>query len=131
MKTFLLSLAAVGAIAAAATPAAAQDWRGQGDVRDGLQWRIERAEQRGVLDRRDAWRLKVQLRETDRLGWRYRRDGVVDRWERNDLNRRYSQIGDDLRDAVRGDGPRYSYGYGDRNDDHDGYRGDERQDWRR
>jgi hypothetical protein len=124
MKTFLLTLAAVGALTAAA-PAAAQDWRGRGDSRDGLQWRIERAEQRGALDRRESWRLRAQLREADRMEWRYGRDGFISRWEREDLHQRYAQISDQLRDAV-GDG----HGYGGRYDDHYDGRGGDHDGWR-
>jgi hypothetical protein len=104
MKTFLLTLAAASAIAAA-LPAAAQPYGGpphpgpppaiaQGD---NLQWRIDRAERDGSIGHRSAERLRDQLRVADRLARSYRRDGVLTRVERADLDRRYDAIGDSLR----------------------------------
>ena len=109
MKTFLLSLAAASAVAAAALPATAQPYGGphpgpapaivQGD---NLQWRIDRAERDRQIGHRTAERLRDQLRVADRLARTYRRDGVLSRWERSDLDRRYAAIGDALRDARHG-----------------------------
>jgi len=111
MKTFLLTLAAASAITAAALPAAAQPYGGphhpgpapaivQGD---NLQWRIDRAERDGQIGHRSAERLRDQLRGADRLARSYRRDGVLTRVERRDLDRRYDAIGDSLRWLSRDD----------------------------
>lgn len=134
MKTFLLTLAAASAITAAALPAAAQPYGGPyGDfgregVRertiaqgDNLQWRIDRAERNGRIGPRQADRLRDQLRVADRLAWAYRRDGMITRSERIDLDRRYAYVADSLRGWSQSDGRRY----GDRD------YGDRMQDWRR
>ena len=108
MKTFLLTLAAASAITAAALPAAAQPYGGPapgphpGQERtiaqgDNLKWRIDRAERDGRIGHRSADRLREQLRVADRLSRTYRRDGVLTRVERADLNRRYDAIDDSLR----------------------------------
>jgi Ni/Co efflux regulator RcnB len=112
MKTFLLTLAAASAITAAALPAAAQPYadHGRDSVRertiaqgDNLQWRIDRAERDGRIGHRSADRLREQLRVADRLSRTYRRDGVLTRMERADLDRRYDAIGDSLRRLSRDD----------------------------
>ena len=138
MKTFLLTLAAASAITAAALPAAAQSYgdRAYGDYgRDGvqerpiaqgdnLQWRIDRAERSGRIGPRMADRLRDRLRVADRLAWTYRRDGVITRAERIDLDRRYAYVADGLRGWRQSQGDRYDRGYGDRDRD-------QFQDWRR
>jgi hypothetical protein len=129
MKTLLLTLAAASAITAAALPAAAQsygDFNREGirertiSQGDNLQWRIDRAERDGRIGPRTADRLRDQLRVADRLSWAYRRDGMITRSERIDLDRRYAYVADGLRGWRSSDGGR---DYGDR-----GY-GD--HDWRR
>lgn len=131
MKKILISIAAASALAAAVTPAAAQSYGGydrgdrhedrgdrdgdrggpQGIVRgDDLQVRINRAERSGQISRREAFRLREQLRVTERLSWRYRADGVVTRWERADLDRRFDSIRMQLR-YERNDRD-YGAGYG-------------------
>lgn len=108
MKTFLLTLAAASAIATA-LPVAAQPYGGpprhgppsaiaQGD---NLQGRIDRAERDGRIGHRSAERLRFELRDTDRLARSYRRDGVLSRHERADLNRRYGAIEESLHRAAR------------------------------
>lgn len=129
MKKVLLSLAAVAAVAGAAAPAAAQsygydrdyrydrydnydrDYRGgRADRGDNLEWRIERGLRNGSLTPREAARLRADVRSVEQLSWRYRRDGRVTQWEREDLNRRYSMISARLR-YERND-REYGYGYG-------------------
>ena len=120
MKKILLSIAAVSAIAAATAPAAAMAQTYRHDDRGG--WggdRVERLERRidmglrnGSLNRREAWRLRDDLRETARLQYRYGRDGLS-RWERADLDRRFDRISTQIRyerhdrDYGSGYGPRY------------------------
>ncbi|MBR7618200.1 hypothetical protein JKL49_02265 [Phenylobacterium sp. 20VBR1] len=137
MKKILISIAAASALAAAALPAAAQSYdrgydRGHQDggrwddrggpergiVRgDDLQVRINRAERHHQISRREAFRLREQLRIAESLSWRYRADGVVTRWERADLDRRFDSIRIQLR-YERNDRD-YGSGYG-------GYGGDRR-----
>lgn len=109
MKKILISIAAASALAAAALPAAAQSYdrgydRGHdrvsehGVVRgDDLMFRINRAERNHQISRREAHRLREQVRLTERLSWRYRADGVMTRWERADLDRRFDSIRVQLR----------------------------------
>lgn len=105
MKKILLSVAVASALAAA-LPAAAQPYgppdRGPAHERqiaqgENLQWRIDRAERDGRIGHRTAQRLRDQLRVADRLARGYRRDGVLSRWERADLDRRYDAVSDSLR----------------------------------
>jgi hypothetical protein len=110
MKKVLLTLAAASAMAAAALPAVAQPYGGPGPGHergvaqgDNLQWRIARAERDGRIGHRTAARLRDELRVADRLSRTYRRDGVLTRAERADLDRRYDVIGDSLRRANRED----------------------------
>lgn len=136
MKKILISIAVASALAAAAAPAAAQSYVGhdRGDHRDdrgrehwddrgGGQWdnrggdradmlkfRIDRSERNHQITRREAFRLREQVRVTERLSWRYRADGVVTRWERADLDRRFDSIRMQLR-YERNDRD-YGNGYG-------------------
>lgn len=116
MKKILLSIAAVSAVAAATVPAAAMaqsyrpDWdNGRGDRAERLDRRIDMGLRNGSLDRREAWRLREDLRETTRLEYRYGRDGLS-RWERADLDRRFDRISAQIR-YERHDRD-YGYGYG-------------------
>jgi hypothetical protein len=116
MKNILLSIAAVSAVAAATVPAAAMaqsyrpDDRGWGGDRVArLDQRIDMGIRNGSLDRREAWQLKGDLRETARLQYRYSRDGLS-RWERADLDRRFDRISAQIR-YERHDRD-YGYGYG-------------------
>ncbi len=64
---------------------------------DDLMFRIDRAERNHQISRREAFRLREQVRLTERLSWRYRADGVMTRWERADLDRRFDTIRAQLR----------------------------------
>lgn len=120
MKKLLIPLAAASALAAA-VPAAAQSYGGYGhgpgrggydnaDRGDRIEWRIQRALETGQISRREAYHLRNDVRATEQLSWRYRRDGEFSRWERNDIQRRYQQIAMQLR-YERSDRD-YGYGYG-------------------
>ena len=114
MKKLVLALTAASALAAAA-PAAAQPYGGgyerhqryDNDRADRLMWRIERAERRGTLNSGAASWLRREVSNTERLAWRYSRDGFS-QWERQDIDRRYDQ----LARRVDRDDRRYGYGYG-------------------
>ena len=123
MKKILLSLAAISALAAAASPAAAQSYgrydpryedRFDGDARldrsDRIERRIDRAQSNGRLTPREAATLRAQVRSVEHLEWRYRRDGRITRWEHDDLQRRYAHLEARLR-YERNDRD-YGYGYG-------------------
>ncbi|MBN8553301.1 MAG: hypothetical protein J0L52_10450 [Caulobacterales bacterium] len=107
-KKAILPLIAVTAIAAA-LPAAAQH-RGGGHDRgdryeqnwdrgwDRIDRRFERLDRRidqgvrnGQLTRREAGRLRSEFRQLIQLEHRYSRGGL-NRWERNDLNRRFDRL---------------------------------------
>ena len=125
MKKILLSIAAVSAIAAAVPAVASAQDRGYdrgpdrgydrgygygGDRVARLDDRIDRGIRSGGLTRNEAWRLKGELRDTARLEARYRRDGL-NRWEREDLDRRFDRISAQIRyerhDRDYRDGRRY------------------------
>lgn len=118
MKKLILAIAALGAVGAAAAPAAAQpypgydrdytrpyeqnqgwrdDARGYGERIDQLSRRIDRASERGRLDRREAYRLREAVRDVQRVAWRYRQDGRLTPPERADLDRRLDRIEAQLR----------------------------------
>lgn len=112
MKKIILSITAVTALAAAALPAVASA-QSINQRQDRLEMRIEQGQRNGSLNRQEARRLKIELRETQRLEHRYRRDGLS-RWERADLDRRFDQISAQIR-YERHDRDRdrdYGQGYG-------------------
>ena len=124
MKKLLLSMAAVGALAAAA-PAAAQygsNVNAGGAV--GISNRIAQMDSRlqagiqaGVIDRTEARSLRMQIRQLQRLEQQYSYNGLTQA-ERQDLQQRLRTIRQDLRLA---DGGRFDrdnrYGWDDRDDD--------------
>ena len=117
MKKLVLALTAASALAAAAVPAAAQPYGGydrpdrpqryDNDRADRLMWRIARAERTGSLNSGAAGWLRREVSNTERLAWRYSRDGFS-QWERQDIDRRYDQ----LARRIDRDDRRYGYGYG-------------------
>lgn len=115
MKTLFATLAAATAVAALAAPAAAQpgydrhDDHGRYEQRHDNRWdndrggyninarqaqlqqRIEWGVRRGMLDRREATRLRDESRDIARLEARYRIGGLS--WnERADLDRRLDRL---------------------------------------
>ena len=113
MKKILLSLAAVGAIAAAASPAAAQSWPGYGppdagrpyqDRYDGyrgpdrpagyvdnLDWKINNAAREGRISWDEARELHGEFRDVQPIAWRVR-TGRASRWEAVRLDRTLAHI---------------------------------------
>ena len=116
MKRLTLSLLAGAAlVTAAAAPAMAQpgyggryDDRGGygmdrgvggGDYRmrlDRLEDRVERGAERGDLTRREAFRLRSDIRDQRITFDRYARDGLSG-WERRDMDRRLDMLSSRLR----------------------------------
>jgi hypothetical protein len=89
MKKIILSITAVTALAAAVPAiASAQPINQRQEI---LERRIDQGQRSGSLNRREASRLRSELREAARLEYRYRRDGLS-RWERADLDRRFDRI---------------------------------------
>jgi len=113
MRKLIFSLTALSALASAA-PAMAQvygqeDYRGGYNDRGGfdvdrridqLGERIERGIQRGVFDRREAYRLRTAHIQLSRLEDRYARNGLS-RWERDDLNTRIQNLRERIRYAAQ------------------------------
>ena len=123
MRKALLSLAAIATVAAAATPALAQPYRGDGDYgnfnqrQERIERQIERGVRNGQLDRREAINLRQDLRQIERLERRYRYNGLQ-RWERNDLEQRMDRLERRLRWERRDDDRRGDW---DRGRDNRGY----------
>ncbi|PIB93831.1 hypothetical protein [Caulobacter sp. FWC2] len=114
MKKILISIAAVSALSAAAVPAIASA-QSVNDRQAMLDRRIDIGVRNGSLSRGEAYRLRAELRDTERLERQYRRGGLSG-WERADLDRRFDRISAQIR-YERHDRD-YGYGYGDR--DHRG-----------
>jgi hypothetical protein len=127
MKTRLLLLGAVSALAAAAPAAAQYPSR---DVRPGLygvdasfearirtlQGRLDAGISAGTIDRREAWTLRREIDDLSRLERRYSFNGFS-AYERADLQRRLAVARRDLRVADNGGYDRDErYGYDDKGD---------------
>jgi hypothetical protein len=111
MKRTIALLAAVGVLGATSA-ASAQGWISIRDRSDRVDMRIDRGVRDGSLTRREAARLRNELRQIAFLEDRYSRNGL-NGWERTDLNRRYdalsSRVFAERRDRQN---RRYGYGYG-------------------
>jgi hypothetical protein len=127
MKTILLAMSAVSAMAVAA-PAAAQyrtsypdryqdtyqdeaygQIRAGGDVDariDRLQARLDADVQQGTISQRESWTLRRQLRELRQLSRQYGMDGLS-AGERADLQQRLRYVRDQIQVADRGTDGRY------------------------
>ncbi|WP_269716075.1 hypothetical protein [Caulobacter sp. NIBR2454] len=113
MKKILLSIVAVSALAATTVPAMAQSWQSINNRQANLDRRIDQGVRNGQITRSEAYRLRAEFRDLNRLENRYRRGGL-NNWERADLDRRFDRLAAAVR-YERRDGDRYGYGYGDRN----------------
>jgi hypothetical protein len=113
MKKILLSLAAVGAVVAAAAPAAAQPWRdygpGPGAARydgyhqpyhdrrlstgyvDSLDWKIRNAAREGRISWDEARALRGEVRAVQPIAWRVQ-TGQASRWETHRLERTVDHV---------------------------------------
>lgn len=76
---------------------------------DRLNARIDRGMQTGQLNRREAYRLRMDARDLQRLSFRYSRDGLSG-WERADLDRRFDRLS--ARINIQRHDEQYGYGYG-------------------
>ncbi|WP_066686746.1 hypothetical protein [Caulobacter sp. CCH9-E1] len=109
MKKILIPIVTVSALAAATLPAVASA-QPINQRQDQLERRIDIGLRNGSLTRSEAHRLRAELRDTERLEHRYRRNGLSG-WERADLDRRFDRISAQVR-YERHDRD-YGYGYGD------------------
>ena len=126
MKTLLLSLAAIAAVGTAASPAAAQPWRGDHDhgryehrtgyrngrlttaYVDGLEWKINNAARQGRISWGEARELRREFRQVQPLAWRVE-TGSARRWEVERLDRAVTRIEQAVNDRG-GRGGRYAEG---------------------
>lgn len=131
MNKILLSMAAVGALAAAA-PAAAQSGYYGTNANAGfgisnqiaqLDARLQAGIQAGLIDRREARELRMDLRDLRRLERQYSYNGLTQA-ERQDLRQRVRALRQEIRMADNGRYDRDNR-YGNWNDpyDNDGYAG--------
>jgi hypothetical protein len=96
MRTTLIALSAVAAIAGAAAPASAQAWTPIQQRQSNLYNRIEQGVRNGALTRGEASRLRSQFVSLERLDTRYARNGYS-RQEVGDLQRRYDALSRQVR----------------------------------
>jgi hypothetical protein len=126
MKKLLTAMTAVSALMAAAPAAAQSNYQPYNDGYNngynanangavGIDSRLARLDARitagvqsGAIDQREAWRLRQQLRNIQRLDRQYGRNGYTQA-ERADMQTRLRSFRDDLRVA---DGGGNGYGYG-------------------
>ena len=96
MKKLIVSLAAVASVVSVAAPAAAQSWQNVNQRQDRIERRIDQGVRHGDLTRREAIRLRDDVRQIARLEARYRVNGLST-WERQDLDRRLDRLEAQLR----------------------------------
>lgn len=120
MKTLILPIIAATALTAGA--ASAQPGYGYGgggrwmpiEARmDRIDYRIDQGVRSGQLTRNEAYRLRAEFRDIQRLEARYSRNGLSS-WERADLDRRFDQLSAQVRWERRDNDRRY--GWNDRRD---------------
>ncbi|MCT8001886.1 hypothetical protein NZL82_08320 [Sphingomonas sanguinis] len=97
MKAMILAGLGFATIAVPSV-ADAQRWTPIAQRQGQLQTRIDQGIRSGALDRREAVRLRSQLRDLSQLEYRYRRSGGgLSASERNDLDRRYAVLSRQVR----------------------------------
>jgi len=142
LKRVLTACAAVGVLAAVAAPAAAQPYgygqgygqnygQGQGYNQNGynqferrldrLEQRLERGIQNGQITRREAFRVRQDIRQLQIIENRYARNGIS-RYEAQDLENRLNILQQRIR---------YERRDGEDRGDYRGYDDDRRDDYRR
>ncbi len=110
MKKILIPIVAVSALAATTAPALAQGWQSINQRQANIDRRIDQGVRNGQLTRNEAYRLRAEFRDLNRLEDHYRRGGL-NNWERADLDRRFDGLAAKVR-WERRDGDRYGQGYG-------------------
>lgn len=116
MKKMLIPALVLASVSAAALPAAAQshnrpghhqnddraygNWQSINLRQANLDRRIDVGVRNGQLSRREATRLRGEFSSLLRLEANYRRGGLT-AWERNDLDRRFDRLSNQIRDERR------------------------------
>lgn len=95
MKKLTMIAASLG-LAFAAMPAMAAPWAPISQRAAGLNQRIDQGQRIGGLNRAEAARLHVQVRELQALETRYRRGGFT-AGERRDLDQRFDRLSAQIR----------------------------------
>jgi len=119
MKTLILPIIAAAALtagAASAQPGYGGGYGGGGGGRwmpiearmERIDFRIDQGLRSGQLTRNEAYRLRAEFRDIERLEARYSRNGLSG-WERADLNRRFDQLSAQIRWERRDNDRRYGY----------------------
>ena len=97
MKAMILAGLGISTIAVP-TVADAQRWTPIAQRQGQLNARIEQGIRSGALNRREAVRLRTQLRDLSQLEYRYRRSGGgLSVGEQRDLDRRYNMLSRQVR----------------------------------
>ena len=99
MKRLTLSLiAATAALAVVPAAANAAPWMSINQRQANLDERIDQGVRSGQLTRHEAYRLRAEFRDLNRLEARYRRSGGHLDWrERADLDRRFDRLSAEVR----------------------------------
>jgi len=99
MKRLTLSLlAATAALAVAPVAAQAAPWMSINQRQANLDQRIDQGVRSGELTRQEAYRLRAEFRDLNRLERHYRRSGGhLDYRERADLDRRFDRLSAQVR----------------------------------
>ena len=109
MKRLAMSLLAASA-ALAIVPAAAQaaPWMSINQRQANLEQRIDQGVRSGQLTRQEAYRLRGEMRDLNRLEAHYRRTGGhLDGRERADLDRRFDRLSQQVFNQKHDDQRRY------------------------
>lgn len=113
MKKHLIPLLAASTLAGFALPAAAAPWMNVNQRQAQIDQRIDVGVRSGSLTRREAANLRYEFQGIVRLERQYRRTGGLQRWEMNDLDRRFDILSRKIRierndrdDHRPGPGPR-------------------------
>ncbi len=97
MKAMILAGLGIATIAVP-TVADAQRWTPIAQRQGQLNARIDQGIRSGALNRREAVRLRTQLRDLSQMEYRYRRSGGrLDVREQRDLDRRYDMLSRQVR----------------------------------
>lgn len=106
MKTLILPIIAATALTATAATAQPGRWMPIEARFERLDARIDQGIRSGQLTRNEAYRLRGEFRDIERLEARYSRNGLSN-WERADLDRRFDRLSAQIRWERRDDARRY------------------------
>ena len=92
-------------------PAAQPAWISIAQRKANLERRIDMGQRNGSLSRNEAFRLRAEFNDLQRLERHYRQGGLT-RWEMADLDRRMDRLSARIYVERRDDDRRYGQGYG-------------------